>query len=128
MALTTKTKDSMAADGHIRSPFCSEYWSVRCLATSSRPLYVDAIREDSHVPGPRGKHRMMMNHWTSCTEPPRSTECRSSLARPAAESRLGGCMFCFCFLFISLFIFNASIPVRSVISKSIGPIFAKIFK
>ena len=38
-------------DLRIRSPACSEYWFVCCLETSSRPLYVEAIHEDSHVPG-----------------------------------------------------------------------------
>jgi len=38
-----------------RPPACSEYWSVHWLATTSRQLYVEAIREDSRAPG-RGTH------------------------------------------------------------------------
>ena len=45
-------------DSRIRPPACSEYWSVHCLPTSSRPLYVETIREDSHAPG-RGTLAMM---------------------------------------------------------------------
>jgi len=47
---------------------------------------------------------------------------RFNLARPAAE-RLVGYMFCFCFLYI----YFLTIPVRPIISKSAGPIFAKFF-
>jgi len=42
----------------------------------------------------------------------------SCLARPAAESRPVGCMFCFCFLFIYFLI----IPAKHVISKSTGQV------
>jgi len=36
----------VAADSRIRPP-AYEYWSVHCLPASSRPLYVDAVSEDS---------------------------------------------------------------------------------
>ena len=46
-----QTKDNVAVDSQIRPPACSEYWSVHWLVTSPRPLYMEAAREDSHVPG-----------------------------------------------------------------------------
>jgi len=39
-ASSWQTKDNMAVDSRLRPPSCSEYWSVHCLATSSRQLYV----------------------------------------------------------------------------------------
>jgi len=57
-ASTSQTKENVAVDSRIRPPACSEYWSVHCLPTSSRPLYVETIREDSHAPG-RGTLAMM---------------------------------------------------------------------
>jgi len=49
-ASSWQTKDNVADNSWIRPPACSEYWSVHCLAMSSRPLYEEAVHEDSHAP------------------------------------------------------------------------------
>jgi len=49
-ASSWQTKDNVAADSQIRPPVCSEYWSVHCLLVSPRPLYMEAICEDSYAP------------------------------------------------------------------------------
>jgi len=56
-------KDNVAVYSRIIAPTCSEYWSVHCLPTSSRPLYVEATCEDSHAPG-RGTHLLMIVIYT----------------------------------------------------------------
>ena len=49
-----------------------------------------------------------------------------NLAHSAVENRPAGYMFCFCFLFISLFcIYFTTTSARAIISKHIGPIFAR---
>ena len=56
-------KDNVAVYSRIIAPTCSEYWSVHCLPTSSRPLYLEATCEDSHAPGP-GTHLLMIVIYT----------------------------------------------------------------
>jgi len=47
-ASSWQTKDSVAVDS-------GRLWFVHWLASSPRPLYVEAVREDSHAPN-RGTH------------------------------------------------------------------------